>query len=258
MKRFLCFFLVGAVSLTFFSFQVLAVDRNTATPFPELPEKFQSTNKFFEETNIDRPGDEPVLLYTAWGSSVAGYLRKIGYEDDEVYRIDLALFEGWGTQSPKDYVRDLDKKIKEMREDHGKKVDIIAHSLGGLTARWYIEKSDGAQYVDDLITIAAPNQGSNIFWPVYWMPAGRSMVPPSSFLEKLNSNPLAKSVEYTAVWSGADEIFLFNLFRESGAKLPDELIEAHGNARNLLGGYEEHIELAVSWPAFKKYMKYLD
>lgn len=231
--------------------------RSEATSFPELPEKFRSQDEYWEE-EYDRPGDEPVLVYTAWGSSVAGHLRKVGYADTEIYRIDLALFEGWGTRSPREYVGTLDDKIRQIREEHGSKVDIIAHSLGGLTARWYVEEAGGAKHVDDLITLAAPNQGGYVFYGFYLTPAGRAMVPDSHFLEELNRSPLAKSVEYTAVWSGIDEVFLFNIFGSTGGQLPQRLVEEHGNARNIFGGYKEHIELAVSWDTFKTYMEYLD
>jgi triacylglycerol lipase len=236
-----------------------AYPRSKATAFPELPDKFRTTDSYFFDTSYERPGEQPVLLYTAWGASMAGYLEKVGYSQDEIYRIDLWLFQGWGSQHPKHYVKTLEDYIMQMREDHpGKKVDIIAHSLGGLTARWYIEMQDGAQYVDDLVTIATPNQGGYVFWAFYWTPAGRAMVPNSRMLKQLNSKPLADSVEYTAVWSSIDEVFLFNLFGSKGPKLPEKLIEEHGNARNVFGGYSEHIELAISWSAFKQYMKYLD
>lgn len=227
------------------------------TSFPELPDKYDQEENFFTET-LERPGDEPVLVYTAWGSSVAGYLKKAGYHDTEIYRIDLALFQGWGSQSPTEYTDTLDNRIDQIQEDHDSKVDIIAHSLGGLTARWYIEKTNGSKKVDDLVTIATPHQGSPIFYAVYFTPAGQDMVPYSGFLNELNNGGLAPSVEYTAVWSGTDEVFLFNLFGEDGAKLPEELVKEHGNARNIFGGNDEHIELAVSWEAFKRYLPYLD
>jgi pimeloyl-ACP methyl ester carboxylesterase len=231
--------------------------RTEWTTFPEYERQHRDRNDFFRE-ELERPGDEPVLLYTAWGASVENYLKKAGYADTEIYRIDLALFQGWGSSSPREYVDNLRKKIRTMREDHGGKVDIIAHSLGGLTARWYVEIEDGASYVDDLVTIATPHQGGYVFYAFYFTPAGRTMVPRSHLLEKLNSTPLAPSVEYTAVWSGIDEVFLFNIFGFRGAQLPEDLVEEHGNARNILGGYKEHIELAVSWKAFKKYLPYLD
>lgn len=43
------------------------------------------------------------------------------------------------------------------------KVDVVAHSIGGLIARAYVEEIDGAQYQDTinkLITLATPNGGS--------------------------------------------------------------------------------------------------
>ncbi|MFB6226711.1 MAG: hypothetical protein ABEH89_00100 [bacterium] len=235
-----------------------AVSREEATPIPPVPEKYRQVPEFYRVTDMERPGEQPVLIYTAWGSSLSGYLRKIGYSDTEIYRIDLALFQGWGTQAPTAYVPNLNRQVKSIHDEHGKKVDIIAHSLGGLTARWYVEQTDGAQYVDDLITLAAPNQGGLVFYGLYMFPAGRAMVPSSSFLQTLNGGSLAPDVEYTAVWSNIDEVFLFNLFRSDGAKLPQKLIDEHGNARNVWGGSTEHIELAVSWQAFKRYYQYLD
>ncbi len=234
-----------------------AREREEWTSFPQYERERPGRDDYFR-ADLQRPGDEPVLLYTAWGTSLESYLKKAGYSDSEIYRIDLALFQGWGTSSPKDYVENLRQTIQTMREDHGRDVDIIAHSLGGLTARWYLEMEDGAQYVDDLVTIATPHQGGYVFYAFYLTPAGRTMVPRSSFLRKINSNPLAPSVEYTAVWSGIDEVFLFNIFGTRGAQLPENLVEQHGNSRNILGGYTEHIELAVSWDAFKKYLPHLD
>jgi len=42
----------------------------------------------------------------------------------------------------------------------GKKVDIIAHSMGGLVARYLIEKSNGKEYVNKLVTLGTPHSGS--------------------------------------------------------------------------------------------------
>jgi pimeloyl-ACP methyl ester carboxylesterase len=45
----------------------------------------------------------------------------------------------------------------------GKAVDVIAHSAGGLVARWFVEREGGAQMVDRLTLVGTPNQGSP--WP---------------------------------------------------------------------------------------------
>ncbi|MEX2247862.1 MAG: choice-of-anchor Q domain-containing protein [Dehalococcoidia bacterium] len=40
------------------------------------------------------------------------------------------------------------------------KIDIIAHSYGGVNSRYYIEKRGGSQYVDQLIMLGTPNLGT--------------------------------------------------------------------------------------------------
>jgi pimeloyl-ACP methyl ester carboxylesterase len=47
--------------------------------------------------------------------------------------------------------------------DDGKGLDLIAHSAGGLVARWFVEREGGAALVDRLTLVGTPNQGSP--WP---------------------------------------------------------------------------------------------
>lgn len=70
-------------------------------------------------------------------------------------------------------------------------VDVVAHSTGGLAARYLVERVPGwAERVDDLVLVAAPNHGS---WVVYaetrgggpFDALGADMRPGSSFLEGL-------------------------------------------------------------------------
>lgn len=46
---------------------------------------------------------------------------------------------------------------------HGKTLDIVAHSMGGLVSRWLIEREDGNQMVHRLVMLGTPNAGSP--WP---------------------------------------------------------------------------------------------
>lgn len=45
----------------------------------------------------------------------------------------------------------------------GKRVHIVAHSMGGLVSRWLLEYAGGGELVDGLITLGTPNGGSP--WP---------------------------------------------------------------------------------------------
>lgn len=47
----------------------------------------------------------------------------------------------------------LDKK-------HGKQLHIIAHSMGGLVSRWFVEREGGNQIIQHLLMLGTPNSGS--------------------------------------------------------------------------------------------------
>ncbi|MFA5776891.1 MAG: hypothetical protein WC906_00365 [Parcubacteria group bacterium] len=55
----------------------------------------------------------------------------------------------------------LKQKIQDVKNSTGvSKVDLVAHSMGGLIARYYIEGDDYQDDVDQLITLGTPHRGS--------------------------------------------------------------------------------------------------
>jgi pimeloyl-ACP methyl ester carboxylesterase len=50
-----------------------------------------------------------------------------------------------------------------LEPDHGKVLDVVAHSMGGLAARWFIERMNGHRVVRQLVMLGTPNAGSP--WP---------------------------------------------------------------------------------------------
>jgi len=59
----------------------------------------------------------------------------------------------------------LGKRLQEvgLGANHGKELQIVAHSMGGLVSRWFIEREGGNQVVQHLIMLGTPNGGSP--WP---------------------------------------------------------------------------------------------
>lgn len=47
-----------------------------------------------------------------------------------------------------------------LGENHGKTLHIVAHSMGGLVSRWFIEREAGDRIVQNLIMLGTPNAGS--------------------------------------------------------------------------------------------------
>jgi triacylglycerol esterase/lipase EstA (alpha/beta hydrolase family) len=85
-------------------------------------------------------------------------------------------------------------------------VDIVAHSLGGVVARYYIERLDGQRRVGRLVTIASPHRGT-ILGRLGFVPSAKELTHGSGFLADLGDpSNLAPGVAYTSIWSRADAI----------------------------------------------------
>ena len=94
---------------------------------------------------------------------MAASLRRARVAD----RYDLVLtFDYENLQDP---IAETARALKSRLEgvglcpDHGKNLDVIAHSMGGLVSRWLIEREEGNRVVRRLIMLGTPNGGSP--WP---------------------------------------------------------------------------------------------
>ncbi|GAB1542209.1 hypothetical protein NUACC21_48830 [Scytonema sp. NUACC21] len=80
---------------------------------------------------------------------------------------DLALtFDYENIQTTiEENARLLGQRLQEvgLGPNHGKELHIVAHSMGGLVSRWFIEREGGNQVVQHLVMLGTPNAGSP--WP---------------------------------------------------------------------------------------------
>ena len=89
------------------------------------------------------------------------------------------------------------------------KVDLIGHSMGGLSSRYYIKFLGGMYKVDDYVSLGTPQKGTIMaIIPLTWFTAGGvEMIPGSSFLNTLNSgDETPGAVHYTAIYAYWDEL----------------------------------------------------
>ncbi|NYT93236.1 triacylglycerol lipase [Salinispora sp. H7-4] len=144
--------------------------------------------------------------------------RADGYQSSELYTWSY----DW-KQSNATTAAQLQTKVQEVLAATGAaKVDIVAHSMGVLSSRWYLKNMGGTETVDDFVSIAGVNHGTNVavflpvvtggngteasvFCPVY--KSCREMFWGSSFLRSLNSgDETPGSVRYAALWSTCDAV----------------------------------------------------
>lgn len=77
-------------------------------------------------------------------------------------------------------------------------IDIIAHSMGGLVARQYIQSLGGDGRVRNLITLGTPHQGTNLS-RVFPLKHLRELSPKSHFISKLNAQPIPKTTQVLSI-----------------------------------------------------------
>lgn len=91
------------------------------------------------------------------------------------------------------------------KRNRSKKVDIVAHSMGGIVARYYVQQLGGEKSVRHLITIATPHQG--IPWARYSVfPGIRELAPDHPTLTALNQAPLPTQTQSIAISGEMDVI----------------------------------------------------
>lgn len=137
------------------------------------------------------------LIAEGWPSN---YLYAIQYSNTTGSNIDNAY--------------ELQSFVKTvLRQTKANKVDLVAHSMGGLSTRYYIKYLEGANTVDDLVTLGSPHHGTTSSYFGLFTAGAREMVPGSPFLNDLNSNDETPDgadstaiVQYTSVYSSSDTV----------------------------------------------------
>lgn len=106
--------------------------------------------------------------------------------------------------------REVEHVIRRApRQTDDGRVDIIAHSAGGLAARHYIKFLDGGRRVHSLVTLGSPHHGTytSALFPL--TPVARQTLPCSTFLSELNrGDETPGHVHYTSIYSLADGVVI--------------------------------------------------
>ncbi|MBS8264195.1 triacylglycerol lipase [Mesobacillus boroniphilus] len=138
------------------------------------------------------------------------WLISQGWPSNYLYAIQYSNTTG----SSIDNAYELQMFVKNvLRQTKASKVDIVAHSMGGLSTRYYVKHLEGAQKVDDVVTLGSPHHGTNSSYFGLWTEGAREMVPGSAFLNDLNSvdetpngSDTSAVIQYTSIYSSADTI----------------------------------------------------
>jgi triacylglycerol esterase/lipase EstA (alpha/beta hydrolase family) len=151
--------------------------------------KFSANQHFTLTATLTGPGGSgagtaevdillPVVLLHGWmgDSAVADFLRIIpslmagladeGYTTDDTWYQTLWYQKYRSTRvSPDEVTSWLDGIVTQATgATYAERVNIVAHSLGGLVGRYYVSAGPGAEKVHKLIMIGTPNKGVSLFY----------------------------------------------------------------------------------------------
>ncbi len=192
--------------------------------YHELLEELQENNELIKRTAFS-PQRTPLLLLYGFFSSrnclmiTERILTSRGYD---VVSFNLGgLLGAFFTENIIDSARLIDNKLRDLFALHNfDKINIVAHSKGGLVALWWLLKLDGARYCNKIITMGTPFRGSKLTYIALMTPLGLAwhdlwqMRPNSLFLRDLHNSEIPPSLQVycmhslnDSVATGADGIF---------------------------------------------------
>ena len=152
--------------------------------------------------------DTPVLLVHGYGHNQSGWwavdraLRHHGHTS--VHRVNyLPLGSGVPALAER-----LGQRVEEIRSLTGAdRVNVVAHSLGGILLRWYVQELGGDATVGTAVTLATPHEGTAAayLWPER---TARHLRPGSEIIRRLAASARPSPVRWTAMWSDFDYLVL--------------------------------------------------
>ena len=102
----------------------------------------------------------------------------------------------------------LGEIVEQVCEETGFERDhVVGHSMGGLVARYYVQRLGGDERVHTLVTLGSPHQGTI---PAYALPHPlvRQLRPGSDVLRELTAPSPGCRTRFVAVWSDLDQMIV--------------------------------------------------
>ena len=84
-------------------------------------------------------------------------------------------------------------------------VAVVGHSMGGLVARYYVQRMGGDARVHTLVTLGTPHEGSQLAH-LLPLPLVRQLQPDSELIRELHEPAPGCRTRFLAIWSDLDQL----------------------------------------------------
>jgi len=162
---------------------------------------------------------DPVVIvpgFTTGDIVSVGYYPQKWRLEAQGYDVTLLTYPDYGLGDIANNSQLLKNTVNAVKARTGAaKVDLVAHSMGGLVSRYYIKNLGGSASVDSLIMMGTPNYGTDLanvaqfftFGSCIGITACSQMARGSTFLNNLNAgDDTIGSVRYASIATKVDEV----------------------------------------------------
>lgn len=129
-------------------------------------------------------------------------LRRRGF--GTVHAVNYSLLTG----DVRTAAHELRTHVERLRERTGaERVHIVGHSLGGVIARYFVQRLGGGHVVDTLVTLGSPHAGT---YSAYLMPTALAtqLRPGSDLMDELAEPAPGCPTRFLVVWSRMDQLIV--------------------------------------------------
>ena len=148
----------------------------------------------------------PILLVHGLGDNRSAFtllrrsLRRRGF--GRIRTVNYSVF----TSDVRTAADALGRAVQDLCQQTGyERVHVVAHSLGGVIARYYVQRRGGDARVHTLVTLGAPHGGTRSAQLVP-LPLCRQLRPGSTLLAELDGPAPGCRTRFVAVWSDLDQL----------------------------------------------------
>lgn len=180
----------------------------------EIQTEATLNNQIVKRVKYD-PEKLPILLLYGFFSSRRSLTvleKSLTHRGYEVFTFNLGgLLDVFFTKGIIEAAEMVNIKLKRLFHKHGlDRINVVAHSKGGLVAMWWLLRLGGHEHCDRLITMGTPFKGTRLGWLGVVTPLGlilkdlRQMRPGSEMLRELHSTPIPPGLRIYNLYSKRD------------------------------------------------------
>jgi triacylglycerol lipase len=101
----------------------------------------------------------------------------------------------------------LGEAIEKLADSTGyERIHVVGHSLGGLIARYYVQRLDGDARVHTLVTLGTPHQGTELARPLRMLPLFDQLTPESRLIRELAGPAPGCRTRFVVFYSDIDHV----------------------------------------------------